>query len=295
MKKYNPEELKPAKLHEIILGCISPRPIAFASTIDKNNIPNLAPFSFFNAFGINPTTLIFSPARRGTDNTTKDTYHNLKDIPEVVINVVTYDLVQQVNVSSNNFPADTNEFIKSGLTPIDSHHIKPYRVKESPVQFECKVRQIIETGNSGGAGNLIVSEIICIHLNTEILTKDELIDPNKLKLVGRMGADHYCKAFGSAIFDVPKPGMEAGIGIDNLPEKIKNSNYLKGFDLGILGNEINFPNKKELKDIKTHPFYIESLSSANREQFICKKASELLLNHKIREGFALLTIYTNET
>lgn len=203
--QIDPSDIQGPKLHQLLLGSIAPRPIAFASTVDKQGIPNLSPFSFFNVFGVNPTTLIFSPARRGRDNTTKDTFENVKEVPEVVINVVSKDIVEKANIASGEFDSGVNEFLEAGLNMEDSIKVKPFRVKESPVQFECKVRQIIETGDGGGAGNLVICEILMIHVNDEILDDNGIIDPDKIRLVGRMGGNHYCDAFGTAIFDLDKP------------------------------------------------------------------------------------------
>lgn len=203
--KINPESFPVPKLHHLMLGAIGPRPIAFASTIDKQGNPNLSPFSFFNAFGVNPTTLIFSPSRRGRDNTTKHTYENVKEVPEVVINVVTREIVEKANASSAEFPRGVNEFLESGLTMEASESVRPFRVKESPVQFECKVRQVIETSDLGGSANLVICEILLMHVSDEVLDKDGRIDPHKIRLVGRLGGDHYCEAFGDAIFDLKKP------------------------------------------------------------------------------------------
>lgn len=203
--QIDPTDIAVPKLHHLILGAVAPRPIALASTLDKYGNPNLSPFSFFNAFGVNPTTLIFSPSRRGRDNTTKDTYENVKKVPEVVINVVTKELVELANLSSTEFPPKVNEFLETGLTMVPSMKVKPFRVKESPVQFECKVRQVIETGDKGGAGNLVICEILMIHVDDSILDEHGVIDPNKIRLVGRMGGDHYVEAFGPALFDLKKP------------------------------------------------------------------------------------------
>ena len=203
--KIDPAKLTPPERQRIITAAVGPRPIALASTLDKKGNPNLSPFSFFNAFGINPTTLIFSPSRRGRDNTTKDTYENVKKVPEVVINVVTREIVELANLSSTEFPHGVNEFLETGLTMVPSVKVKPFRVKESPVQFECKVRQVIETGDQGGAGNLVICEILMIHVDDSVLDEKGSIDPNKLRLVGRMGGDFYCEAFGPAIFELKKP------------------------------------------------------------------------------------------
>jgi flavin reductase (DIM6/NTAB) family NADH-FMN oxidoreductase RutF len=237
----NPLEVATGKLHGYMLGAIAPRPIAFASTINKDGVANLAPYSFFNAFGSNPSTLIFSPARRVRDNTIKHTLENIEWNKEVVINVVNYAMVQQMSLASCEYPKDISEFKKAGFTPVASHTISPFRVGESPVQIECKVRDIIYTGHEGGAGNLIVCEILLMHINDNILDKEGRIDANKIDLVARMGADTYCRASGPALFDVKKPNEKLAIGIDQLPDAIKNSNILTGNDLGMLANVEKIP------------------------------------------------------
>lgn len=204
--QIDPNNIAVPELHQMILGSVAPRPIAFASTIDKEGNPNLSPFSFFNAFGVNPTTLIFSPSRRGRDNTTKDTYKNVKEVPEVVINVVTKDLVELANLSSTEWPGGVNEFLETGLTMEPSVKVKPFRVKESPVQMECKVRQVIETGEGGGSANLVICEILMMHVDDSVLDENGRIDPNKIRLVGRLGGNHYVDAFGPGLFDLEKPG-----------------------------------------------------------------------------------------
>lgn len=250
MITFNPAEIGVPRMHHYLLDTIAPRPIAFASTVDLQGNPNLSPFSFFNAFGVNPTTLIFSPSRRGRDNTTKNTYDNLLQVPEVVINVVTYDIVYQASLASTEYPRDTNEFIKAGLTMQPSEKIRPFRVKESPVQFECKVRDIIETGDRGGAGNLVICEILLFHINPDVLLEDGSVDPHKLRLVGRMGRDYYAKAYGEAIFEVEKPLQKKGLGVDLLPEKIRKSPVLTGNELGMLGNIESLPTDEEIEQIK---------------------------------------------
>lgn len=239
--KVIPGDIKTAALHAYLLGSVGPRPICFASTVDENGEPNLSPFSFFNVFGSKPPILVFSPARRVRDNTTKHTLENAKATQEVVINIVNYDMVQQMNVASCEYPRGVNEFEKSGFTPIPSDMVKPFRVKESPVQIECKVNQIIETGEEGGAGNLIICEVLCMHINDEVLDVDGKIDPHKIDLVARMGGDYYCRASGNAVFEVQKPNMNLGIGVDALPERIRNSEVLTGNNLGVLGNSTSIP------------------------------------------------------
>ena len=203
--RFDPKETSIPKFHHLMLGAIAPRPIAFASTIDKEGRPNLSPFSFYNAFGANPPILVFSPSRRGKDNTTKNTYDNIKEVPEVVINAVTYSMTQQVSDSSADFPKGVNEFDMVGFTMEPSDLVKPFRVRESPVQFECKVLQVIETGTGNAAGNLVICEILRIHVSADVLDGQGRIDPDKIDLVGRLGGDNYVRASGSAIFRIAKP------------------------------------------------------------------------------------------
>ncbi len=236
-----PGEIKTGLLHGYLLGAIAPRPICFASTVDKNGQPNLSPYSFFNVFGSNPTTLIFSPSRKVRDNTTKHTLQNIYDTNEVVINVVNYAMVQQMSLSSCEYPKGVDEFIKAGFTKLASTFIKPFRVAESPVQLECKVRQVIETGTEGGAGNLIICEVLAMHINDDILDEQQRIDPHKIDLVARMGQDYYCRASGAALFEVPKPNTQLGIGIDLLPAAIRYSKILSGNNLGMLANVFAMP------------------------------------------------------
>ncbi len=258
-----------------MLSSIAPRPIALASTVDKDGHPNLAPFSFFNAFGSNPPIVVFSPARRVRDNTIKHTLENIYETKEVVINAVNYSMVRQSSLASSDYPKGVNEFEKAGLTPIPSHLIKPFRVKESPVQMECKVLEIKETGNLGGAGNLIICEILLMHINDSILTPDFKIDANKIDLVARMGDNLYCRASGSALFEVAKPLSVPNIGIDNLPDSIKNSNVLSGNNLGQLGNVKNLPTENDVRDYSRKDFMKELFNRYGHD----KK----LLNEKLHE------------
>lgn len=252
-KTIDPANLPHPQLHKLLLASIAPRPIAFVSTVDSLGNPNLSPFSFFNAFGVNPSTLIFSPSRRGRDNTTKHTYENIKEVPEAVINVVNYEMVYQASLASTEYPKGVNEFVKAGFTATPSTIIKPPRVKESPVQFECKVRQVIETGDGGGAANLVICEIVMIHVNEEILDKNGLPDPDKTRLVGRHTGDFYVKAFGKSLFEVEKPLTKIGIGVDKLPQEVRLSNILTGNDLGQLGNLEKLPDETDLQRIKNDP------------------------------------------
>jgi flavin reductase (DIM6/NTAB) family NADH-FMN oxidoreductase RutF len=241
MLTINPKEIPFAKMHGYLLGAVTPRPIAFASTIDKEGNVNLSPFSFFNCFGANPPILIFSPARRGRDNTTKHSYENVREVPEVVINVVNYSMVQQASLASTEYPKGVNEFVKAGFTEVPSTIVKPPRVGEAPIAMECKVLQIIQTGDQGAAGNLVICEIVMMHINENVLDQEGKIDPWKLDAVARLGGDYYCRVQGDMIFKVPKPLDKMAIGIDQLPEGIRNSKILTGNDLGMLANVERIP------------------------------------------------------
>ena len=235
MKTIDPKAVSTAALHGYMLGAVTPRPIAFASTIDSAGNVNLSPFSFFNVFSANPPIMIFSPARRGRDNTTKHTYENVLQVKEVVINIVNYDIVQQMSLSSTEYGKGVNEFEKAGLTPLASQTIKPPRVAESPVQFECRVNEVISLGTEGGAGNLVICEVLKMHINEAVLDADGKIDPVKLDAVSRMGGNWYGRA-KQGMFEVPKPLSRLGIGFDQLPEAIRTSKLLTGNDLAMLAN-----------------------------------------------------------
>ena len=239
--KIFPSEIKTSQLHAYLLGAIAPRPICFASTIDEDGNMNLSPFSFFNVFGSKPPILIFSPARRVRNNTIKHTLENAIRTKEVVINIVNYAIVQQMSLASCEYDKGVNEFEKAGLTPIASEMVKPFRVKESPVQLECKVLEVKATGEEGGAGNLVICEVICMHINDDVLNEQLQIDPHKIDLVARMGGDFYCRASGNAVFEVAKPNLNLGVGVDQLPEAIRLSKVLTGNHLGVLGNCTSVP------------------------------------------------------
>ncbi len=221
MKTIQPENISTRELHGYMLGAIGPRPIAFASTIDKAGQVNLSPFSFFNCFSSNPPILVFSPARSGRDGTLKNTLENVREVPEVVINIVQHSIVEQMSLASTAYPKGVNEFKKAGFTELASETIQPPRVKESHVHFECKVNEIVTLGNEGGAGHLVICQVQRMHINEEILDSDGKIDPKKIDLVGRMGGDWYCRANGDSLFEVEKPIAKLGIGVDELPEEIK--------------------------------------------------------------------------
>ncbi len=247
-KLIDPSQLSVGEFHSYMLGAIAPRPIAFASTVDKAGNVNLSPFSFFNAFGSNPATLIFSPARRVRDNTIKHSLENVQEVDEVVINIVNYDMVQQMSLASTEYGKGVDEFIKSGLTPLASERVKPPRVAEAPAAFECKVKQIIPMGTEGGAANLVICEVLLMHVKENVLDADGKIDPFKLDAVARMGGDWYCRAQGDALFTVPKPLRNQGIGVDQLPEDIRTSHILSGNDLGMLGNTEKAPSAEEVEN-----------------------------------------------
>jgi flavin reductase (DIM6/NTAB) family NADH-FMN oxidoreductase RutF len=253
MLQIIPGEITNQQLHQYLLASVAPRPIAFASTVDEHGNPNLSPFSFFNAFGYNPTTLIFSPSLRGRDASIKHTFENAKKVPEVVINVVTYEMVNQASLASTEYPKGVDEFLKAGFTKLPSEMVRPFRVKESPVQMECRIRDIIETGRGGGAANLLICEVLVMHISEDILTPDGSIDQQKIRLVGRLGKNCYVKAFGDALFEVEKPLARMGIGIDALPEHIRNSSELTGNELGQLGNLEKLPGSRELDDFRESP------------------------------------------
>ncbi|MCF8372425.1 MAG: flavin reductase family protein [Bacteroidales bacterium] len=292
IKHINPKEIPVPELFSLMLGAIGPRPIAFASTLDADGRPNLAPFSFFNFFGANPPILIFSPSRRGRGNTTKHTYDNIKVMPEVVINVVNYKMVQQVSLASSDFPQGVNEFEKVGFTMEASEMVKPFRVKESPVQFECKVLQVIETGDQGAAGNLVICEMVKMHIDESILDKDGKIDPHKIDLVARMGGDYYCRASGDAIFTVEKPLVGVGIGVDALPEHVRFSKILTGNDLGQLGNLKAFPSQTEIEEIKLQPEVKEILEerSNDLERNLHILAQLRIEDEKVEEALRILMV-----
>jgi flavin reductase (DIM6/NTAB) family NADH-FMN oxidoreductase RutF len=293
MLTINPKEVKTVELHAHMLAAVAPRPIAFASTIDKDGKPNLSPFSFFNAFGSNPPILVFSPARRVRDNTIKHTLENVYEVDEVVINVVNYNMVHQQSLASTEYEKGVSEFEKAGFTPIASELVKPFRVKESPVQFECKVKQVIETGTNGGAGNLIVCEILLMHIDESVLNEHGKIDPHKIDLVARMGADYYCRASGSSIFEVAKPLLKKGIGVDQLPTEVRLSPILTGNNLGQLGNFEKLPSAEEV-----HAFNASAKADYIRKQLhgsdqekrmqLHQMAKALLEQNSVTEAWELL-------
>ena len=246
----DPEKLSTARLHNYLLSSVAPRPIALVSSSDMEGNINLSPFSYFNVFGANPPILIFSPARRVRDNTTKHTLENARANPDVVVNMVDYAMVEQMSLSSTEYAAWVDEFVKSGLTKISSETMQVPRVAESPVAFECRVEQIVETGVEGGAGNLVICRVLRIHIREDLLDKDQEIDPKKLDLVARMGGNWYCRTGMENMFEIPKPVKTHGIGVDQLPNSARNSTILSGNDLGRLGNMPKLPEARQIDQIR---------------------------------------------
>jgi len=293
MRTIKPKDKPLAEFHNLLLTAIAPRPICFASTIDKDGNPNLSPFSFFNVFGSNPPTLIFSPARRVRDNTIKHTLENVIETKEVVINVVNYAMVQQMSLASCEYPKGVNEFVKSGFTPIASENVKPFRVKESPVQFECVVKKVIETGQEGGAGNLIICEILLMHISDDVMTATGQIDQHKIDLVARAGSDWYVRA-SQGLFEVPKPNRNLGMGVDQLADEIRYSKILTGNDIGMLANEQVLPDTDSIEVFKRMNKDLQKIHANFKDDEMGLKnaihqlAHEYLEKGKVVEGWKVL-------
>ena len=280
MITVDPKTIETAKLQGYLQGSVGPRPIAFASTMDVNGNPNVSPFSFFNVFSANPPILIFSPARRVRDNSIKHTLINAGATGEVVINVVNYDMVQQISLASTEYAEGIDEFIKSGLTPVPSEVVKPFRVKESPVQFECKVTQIIALGTEGGAGNLILCEVVRIHIDESVLDEKGGIDQHKIDLVSRLGGNWYSRS-NQGLFEVPKPLTTLGIGVDAIPAQIKQSKVFDGNDLGMLGNVEALPTAEEITIFVKENFEVKGVLSADDEEKKYQLAKEYLNKNEV--------------
>lgn len=282
----DPKEIPLTKLVGYLQGSVSPRPIAFVSSMDKSGNVNLSPFSFFNLFSMHPPILIFSPSRRVRDNTIKHTLENVTEVPEVTINMVNYAMVEQASLASCEFPKGVNEFVKAGFTELASIKVKPPRVGESLASFECKVNQVLPLGAEGGAGNLVVCEILLAHFKDEIFDADGRINPWKMDAVARMGNDYYCRATGENIFEVPKPNVKIGIGMDQLPAKIRNSNVLTGNDLGRLANIEKIPSQEQVEQFKNENPSITSLS----EMELHSLAKQALTTSEVEKAWKILLI-----
>lgn len=281
---FNPTELATKELHQLIIGSIAPRPIAFVSTMDEKGNLNLAPYSFFNAFSSNPPILVFSSNRRVSDNSTKDTLHNVMKTKQAVINVVSYDIVRQMSLASVEFPSDTSEFDKIGLTPQKSKVVQVPGVVESPVNMECKVKDIITLGEHGGAGHLIICEVVHITISEDKFTNGKL-DPHKLDLMGRLGRNYYVRASGAALMEIYQSVVDIPLGFDRLPEHIKKSSSLTGNDIGILAALKTFPEKSLFDKL------VEKNSDLNQIANplpIHQIAKQWIDEGKIEDAFALL-------
>ena len=287
--------LTPAEKQYYLQHVIAPRPVCFASTIDKEGNVNLSPFSFFNLFSSNPPIVIFSPSRRVRDNTTKHTLQNVLEVPEVVINIVTYDMVQQTSLASCEYPKDTDEFIKAGFTKETATVVKPPMVKESKAKLECKVLEVKSLGEIGGAGQLVICEVLRMHLDDSLLNEDKKIDQTKLELIARLGGDWYCRVNQDNLFMVPKPNVKLGIGMDALPESIRLSRLLTGNHLGMLANVHELPivepsfDDEHLKNI----FQYYSLNPAEMEKELHIYAAKLLDQNKVYEAWQVLLAAEN--
>ena len=278
MKLFTPSEMSVPALQHLLQSAVGPRPIAFASTINKSGDVNLSPFSFFNIFSANPPVLIFSPARRVRDNSTKHTLDNVLEHPEVVINVVNYAIVQQMSLASSEYAMGVNEFVKAGLTELPSTHVKPPRVKESPVQFECSVTEVIALGDQGGAGNLVICKVLAIHVQDEILDEKGHINQNRIDLVARLGGNWYCRASGEALFEVEKPLQTLGIGVNQIPDAIRLSPVLTGNHLGQLANVEHLPHQDLVDEFKASEEFDLLMHSVDSSDFASHRAAAKLLN-----------------
>lgn len=287
MISIDPKSIETAKLQGYLQSAVGPRPIAFASTIDENGIPNLSPFSFFNVFSANPPILVFSPSRRVRDNTIKHTLINAQATREVVINVVNYDMVQQTSLASTEYAQGVDEFIKAGFTAVPSVVVKPFRVKESPVQFECKVIQIIPLGTEGGAGNLILCEVVHLHVDESILDENGAIDQHKIDLVSRLGSNWYSRS-NQGLFEVPKPLTTLGVGVDAIPAFIKNSSVFDGNDLGMLGNIESLPTAEEVSIFVDQNFAVKGVLSSDDLEKQHLEAKKYLLDNDVSSAWKVL-------
>jgi len=287
MISIDPKEIPTVKLQGYLQGSVGPRPIAFASTVDKDGNPNLSPFSFFNLFSANPPILVFSPSRRVRDNTIKHTLINAEATGEVVINVVNFDMVQQTSLSSTEYGDGVNEFLKAGFTAVASDLVKPFRVKESPVQFECKIQQIINLGTEGGAGNLIICEIVKMHIDESVLDENGGIDQHKIDLVSRLGGNWYSRS-NAGLFEVEKPLTTLGIGVDKIPDFVKQSAVFDGNDLGKLGNVEALPTLEEIDIFVKANFAVKGVLSSDDQQKVHLKAKEYLDNNDVISAWKML-------
>lgn len=284
----DPANISQQELHGYLLSAVAPRPICFASTVDKEGNVNLSPFSYFNLFSVNPPIMIFSPSRRGRDNTTKHTLENVLEVKETVINIVNYNMVEQMSLSSTEYGDGVNEFVKAGLTQVPSDKVAPPRVGEAPVAFECVVDQVIALGDGPGAGNLVLAKVVQIHVKKAFLDAEGKLDTPKLDLVARMGGNWYCRANGDALFEIPKPIRTKGIGVDMLPEAVRNSTVLTGNNLGRLGNLEQLPTKEAIAIIAENAEVKSILNRGEDSTALHKLAQQWLSEDKTEDALALL-------
>ena len=284
-------------LHHYLLGAVGPRPICFASTIDKDGNRNLAPFSFFNVFSSNPPIAVFSPANSGRTGAQKDTLLNVLEVPEVVINIVNYEVVHQMSLASSPYEKGVDEFVKAGLTPIASESVKPFRVKECPVQMECKVTEVKALGEGGGAGNLVICEVLKIHINDEVLDANDMIDQKKIDLVARMGGNWYCRADENSMFEITKPITTQGVGVDNIPSEVKASGDFSPNELGQLGGIEELPDETDVNDFKlmelSDLFMDYEDNQVQLEKELYKKAKQYLMDEQLLEAWKTILSFNN--
>lgn len=286
----DPTKVSQPEFHSYLLTAVAPRPICFASTVDKQGNVNLSPFSFFNVFSSNPPIMVFSPSRSGRDGSLKHTHQNIKEVAEVTINIVNYAMVEQMSLSSTAYDKGVNEFTKAGFTEVASERVKPPRVGEAPVSFECTVTQVIELADTPGAGNLILAKVELMHINKDYLDKDGNLDTRKLDLVGRMGGSWYTRSNGDSLFEIPKPLRTTGIGVDQLPPQIRMSEVLTGNNLGRLGNLEQLPSKEDINAIAKHNEVFLLLNRNATMPEIHKLAQKWLEAGKTKDALALLML-----
>ena len=297
MLSLNPKDIPPRQLHHYLLGAVVPRPICFASTVDENGNSNLAPFSFFNVFSSNPPIAVFSPSRSGRTGNHKDTFNNIQKVREVVINMVNYSMAEQMSLASSPYSAEVDEFVKSGFNKVKSDIVQPHRLKESPVQFECKVLEIKQLGDKGGAGNLIICEILKIHISIDVLDDNQMIDQQKIDLIAIMGGNWYSRTEKKSMFEITKPITTIGIGFDELPIEILNSNILTGNELGKLAGIESLPNETAVNDFKLielSEIFLKFEDDAKKLEFsLHKKAHEFLLQNDLEAAWKTLLSFNN--
>ena len=282
IKTIDPTTIPQPELYSILSTAVAPRPICFASTVDAEGKVNLSPYSFFNVFSSNPPVMVFSPTRSGRDNSLKHTHQNVVEVPEVVINVVNHAMAEQMSLSSTAYDKDVNEFVKAGFTEVPSVKVKPPRVGEAPVSFECRVLEVVELGQIPGAGNLIIAQVDMIHINDDYLT-DNVLDTEKLDLVGRMGGNWYIRAIKESLFEIPKPVRTHGIGVDAFPKGIRESDVLTGNNLGRLGNLESLPATEDIKTIVEN----EGVQNSSKDE-LHTLAKQLLENGDAVKAMAYL-------